>query len=44
MPAPPPPRDPLFEVEHLSLVYAGSNGQPRDFHSEKCNPAVFPGV
>jgi putative ABC transport system ATP-binding protein len=26
--APPPPRDPLFEVEHLSLAYAGSRGQP----------------
>ena len=28
MAAPPPPRDPLFEVEHLSLAYAGSHGQP----------------
>lgn len=28
MPAPPPLRDPLFEVEHLSLAYAGSHGQP----------------
>jgi putative ABC transport system ATP-binding protein len=26
--APPPPRDPLFEVEHLSLAYSGSRGQP----------------
>ena len=28
MAAPPPPRDPLFEVEHLSLAYVGSHGQP----------------
>jgi putative ABC transport system ATP-binding protein len=28
MPAPPHPRDPLFEVEHLSLAYAGSPGRP----------------
>ena len=28
MTAPPPPRDPLFEVEHLSLASAGSGGQP----------------
>jgi ABC-type multidrug transport system fused ATPase/permease subunit len=26
--APPPARDPLFEVEHLSLAYPGSRGQP----------------
>jgi polar amino acid transport system ATP-binding protein len=28
MVAPPPPHDPLCEVEHLSLAYAGSHGQP----------------
>jgi putative ABC transport system ATP-binding protein len=28
MTAPPPPHDPLFEVEHLSLAHAGSHGQP----------------
>jgi hypothetical protein len=27
MAAPLPPRDPLFEVEHLSHVYAGSRGR-----------------
>jgi ABC-type multidrug transport system fused ATPase/permease subunit len=28
MSAPPPPRDLLFEAEHLSLAYAGNRGQP----------------
>lgn len=28
MAVPPPPRDPLFEIEHLSLAYDGVGGQP----------------